>query len=647
MKALHDSRKIEYRKPFGAVNCGEMVTLGVEVDEEFSGTVKVRLWIEAQERIIEMQRNPENIFEVELIMPEKSGIVWYFFIVQTDDTKFYVGNNMDHTGGIGMFYRSQPPSFQITVSRNFVVPKWVQNRIMYQIFPDSFCNGNEDGRVNSPKKGSYIQASWENKPSYHKDANGRIFQWAFFGGNLKGITSKLDHIAGLGVGMIYLNPIFEASSPHRYDTGDYMKIDGVLGTLADFDELIAEAKKRDIGIILDGVFNHTGADSLYFNKKGTYDTVGAYNSTDSKYFKWYSFKDYPEKYECWWDVDDLPNVNEGNESYIDFIYKGDQSVIRYWVRRGVMGFRLDVADELPEDFIRGIRKTLEEENPEAFLIGEVWEDASNKVSYGEMRNYFGGDQLHSVMNYPFYNALIDFALKKIRAYDLKEIMMSLYENYPKPAILSAMNLIGSHDRPRILTRLNSCRWLSGIESSSIGDQENQKFEEAQCQEGTTRFETSRQEAIKRLKMIAALQMALPGMPSIYYGDEAGMEGESDPYNRATYPWGRENASILEWYEKITKLRNSQLIDMLTELPEIRCLEDNLLVLTYKNNRKELNVFVNNDESNTKRCELINSFENNTSVVELLYGTKIEKVNENTVVFEIPPLTTLFLVTLSQ
>ncbi len=621
MKALHDSRKTEYRKPFGAVNCGEKVTLGMEVDEDFHGTVKARLWIGDQEKIVEMVRNAESVFEVDLIMPEKSGIVWYFFIIQSDGPEFYVGNNMDHAGGIGMFYRSQPPSFQITVSSNFVVPKWVQNRIMYQIFPDSFCNGNEDGKVNSPKKGSYIQASWENKPSYHKDTKGRIVQWGFFGGNLKGITSKLDYIAGLGVGIIYLNPIFEAASPHRYDTGDYMKIDGVLGTLADFDELIAEAKKRDIGIILDGVFNHTGADSIYFNKKGKYETVGAYNSTTSNYFKWYSFKNYPEKYESWWDVDDLPNVNENDESYINFIYKGDNSVIRYWIRRGVMGFRLDVADELPEDFIRGIRKTLEEENPEAFLIGEVWEDASNKVSYGKMRNYFGGDQLHSVMNYPFYNGLIDFAIKKISAYDLKEMMMSLYENYPKPAILSAMNLIGSHDRPRILTRLNTC--VSKIDEAGM------------------------KEAIQRLKMISALQMALPGIPSIYYGDEVGMEGEADPYNRATYPWGRENTIILEWYYKITKLRNDQLLDMLTEFPEISHGKDNVLVLTYKNNKQEVNIFVNNDENNSKRCELINRFGEGATAMELLYEVKIEKVEESSFIFEIPPLTTLFLVTLSQ
>ena len=632
MKALHDSRKTKYREPFGAVNCGEKVILRMEVDKDFSGVVETRLWTENQEKIFEMKRISEIIFEAELVMPEKAGIVWYFFIIKVEETEFYIGNNMKHSGGIGILYQTQPPSFQITVSKDFSVPKWVQNKIMYQIFPDSFCNGNPDGSVNSPKKGSYIQGAWDNKPSYHKDSKGRIVQWGFFGGNLKGIISKLDYIAGFGVGLIYLNPIFEAASPHRYDTGDYMKIDGVLGTLADFDELIAEAKKRNIGIMLDGVFNHTGADSIYFNKKEKYNTIGAYNDTNSKYFNWYTFKNYPEKYESWWDVDDLPNVNENDESYIDFIYKGDKSVVRYWIRRGVMGFRLDVADELPEDFIRGIRKTLEEENPEAFLIGEVWEDASNKVSYGIMRNYFGGDQLHSVMNYPLYNGLIDFANRKISAFELNEIIMSIYENYPKQAILSAMNLIGSHDRPRVLTRLNTMH-AENTEAGShddVGD-----------------YEAGRQEAIKRFEMLSAMQMSLPGMPSIYYGDEAGMEGGSDPYNRATYPWGEENTSILEWYYKITKARNTQLVEMMQELPEISCIDNNLLVLTYRSNIKEINIIVNNDEKISKRYVIINKFGENAVTNEILYAKKIEKNEENNFILEIPPETTFFSVTLSQ
>lgn len=635
MKTLHDSRNIKHRTPFGGLNCCDQVVLRVEVDRGFSGQVKTRLWFDNHQEIVEMSRVSETLFEAEIRMPEKPGIVWYFFIVQSGGPEFYVGNNGKHTGGVGLVYPSQPPSFQITVSNSFAVPEWVKNRIMYQIFPDSFCNGNPDGSINSPKKGSYLQAHWENKPSYHKDAKGRIIQWGFFGGNLKGIISKLDYLVKLGVGIIYLNPIFEADSPHRYDTGDYLKIDGVLGTLADFDELILEGKKRDIGIILDGVFSHTGASSKYFNKEGTYDSVGAFNSPTSYFYKWYSFQEYPEKYQSWWDVDDLPNVNEMEDSYIDFIYRADNSVIRYWTRRGVMGFRLDVADELPEDFIRGIRKTLEEENPEAFLLGEVWEDASNKVSYGIMRNYFGGDQLHSVMNYPFYNGFIDFINKEISANDLKEIMMSIYENYPKDAVLSAMNLIGSHDRARVLTRLNK-----GNRGDGAKCLENKREVRANCLE-------SRGEAVKKLKMLTALQMALPGIPSIYYGDEAGLEGGADPYNRGTYPWGREDKDILDWYLHITKIRKESLLELLDQLPGIEGTKDNLLLFHFNKEEKGLTILVNPDENTGKHCELINNFGIHATMTELLTGEKISKNEKNDFSMEIPPQTTFILVTLSQ
>jgi 4-alpha-glucanotransferase len=249
-----------------------------------------------------------------------------------------------------------------------------------------------------------------------------------------------------------------------------------------------------------------------------------------------------------------------------------------------------------------------------------------------MRNYFGGDHLHSAMNYPLYNGLIDFAVRKISSYDLKEIIMSIYENYPKQAIYSAMNLIGSHDRPRVLTRLNT-----GVTEEAE--------EERHINIGI--YDLNRLNAIKRFEMLTALQMALPGMPSIYYGDEAGMEGGSDPYNRGTYPWGKENTSILDWYHKITKARNTQLIEMMENLPEIKCIDENLLSLTYRNNKKEINIIVNNDEKISKRCVIINPFKENSVISEILYDKKIEKNEENDYIIEISPETTLFSVTLSQ
>jgi len=610
MKILHDTRNSFHREPGGPLSCKEPIILRLETDPEFSGTMTVRIWAEDRERLLGMKRVSETFFEASFVMPSVAGQVWYHFIIEEEIGVFYMGNSEKRRGGQGVLYQTTPPSFQITVSDRFAVPGWAQNRILYQIFPDSFCNGNPSGRINSPKKGTTLHASWENKPSYHKDKEGRIVQWSFFGGNMAGITSKLDYLASLGVGALYLNPIFEAASPHRYDTGDYLKIDGVLGTLDDFDQLILEAKKRDMAIILDGVFNHTGANSRYFNKQGTYDTVGAFNSKDSPYYNWYSFIRYPDTYDCWWGVDDLPNVNETLSSYREFIYEGENSVIRYWMRRGVMGFRLDVADELPEDFIRGIRKTMMEENPEALLIGEVWEDASNKVSYGKMRNYFGGDQLHSVMNYPLYEALIDFINGKIDSIELGEILLSLYENYPKGAVLCAMNLIGSHDRPRVLTLLSQ-------EDPGAG--------------------------VKKLKMLSAIQMSLPGMATIYYGDEAGMEGGPDPENRGPFPWGRENPDILSWYLAITNVRREALQELLFELPVLAFPSADQIVFSLTGDRKRAHVLVN-------RGLLPGDFwiPGGEAASELLYGGALGVPSEEGFQVTVPAQTTfIVLVTLSR
>lgn len=615
MKILHNTRQTKYRKPFGALTCSETVKLRVEVDKEFDGVIEIRLWIEDSEEFFKMKRISERFFEFRLVLPEKPGHVWYYFVVRENGNISYLGNRKNDMGGEGEIYFSQPPSFQISISDGFVAPKWFKNCIMYQIFPDSFCNGNKDGSINNQKKGSFVYGHWENIPSYHKDENGDIIEWGFYGGNIQGIISKLDYIKSLGVGAIYLNPIFEAASPHRYDTGDYMKLDGVLGTLEDFEQLIVEAEKLNIGIILDGVFSHTGADSKYFNKKSNYDSLGAFNSPDSPYYRWYTFKEYPNSYECWWGVDDLPNVKEMNKSFRQFIYEGEDSVIRYWIRKGVKGFRLDVADELPEEFIRGIRRVMYEENPEAVLLGEVWEDASKKVAYGQLRNYFEGDQLHGVMNYPFYRSMIDFTLNKINAYQLEDAIMSIYENYPMESILSSMNLIGSHDRERILTVLKN------------GNKELYK---------------------KRLFMLIGLQMCLPGVPSIYYGDEAGLEGGLDPYNRGTYPWGREDIEILEFYRKITNIRNNTLLGSLDELPQISVEDTEFLTFSYKNSRKEIFVLVNSEEVNSKLFNFETDIIEPNKVSEIIYGEKINKTSENKYEILIEPLKTLIVcVTLSQ
>ena len=283
------------------------------------------------------------------------------------------------------------------------------------------------------------------------NAEGKVLNNDFFGGNIRGILEKLDYLQSLHVTVLYLNPIFRSFSNHRYDTGNFMEIDPTFGTEEEFARLVEECRKRGIRIMLDGVFNHTGDDSLYFNKYGRYPGVGAYQSKDSKYYAWYNFIHYPEKYSAWWGIDNLPAVNEECPSYADYI-TGENGVIRYWLKYSLGGFRLDVADELPDEFIEKIRQAVKAADPEAVVLGEVWEDASNKIAYSKRRKYFWGKELDSVMNYPLKDAIIQFILSGDTSLFRQTVAM-LRDNYPKSVLDSLMNILGTHDTARILTAL--------------------------------------------------------------------------------------------------------------------------------------------------------------------------------------------------
>jgi glycosidase len=366
---------------------------------------------------------------------------------------------------------------------------------------------------------------------------GLVLNNDFYGGNFKGITEKMDYIASLGVTIIYLNPISKSFSSHRYDTGDYKTPDPMLGTEAEFTALCDAAHKRGIKVVLDGVYSHTGSNSLYFNKDKTFPGEGAYNSENSPYYPWYTFHSWPNVYNSWWGFDTLPTVDKMNPAFIDYIITGKDSVVEHWLKAGADGFRLDVVDELPDAFIDLLKKRIREIRPDALLIGEVWEDASNKHSYGVRRRYFVDGILDSAMNYPFRNAIINF----IRGWDngpgLKNTVMTLAENYPPQVYLCNMNLLGTHDTPRILTAL-----VDMFDGSR--------------EEQSKRFLSRSQyvQAQERLILASFLQYTLPGAPSLYYADEAGMEGHKDPFNRRTYPWGREDLDLLTHFKRLGQLR---------------------------------------------------------------------------------------------
>ena len=533
----HNSQELSYRSPFGAVSCEQEITIKLTVSAE-TLSCYLHYWQESnlieQDLLMENIENNEGLqtWQIKLSSPTKPDLLWYYFSVHFNGKVLYYGNNSEGYGGAGEVSHHIPLPYQITVFQHqYLPPKWFMETIIYQIFVDRFYNGHPNQTIVNPKKNSLLHSHWENQPIYIKDSQGKIVYWDFFGGNLLGVQKKLSYFQELGVGAIYFNPIFEAPSNHKYDTGDYHRIDPMYGDKQLFSELLVSAKKLGIEVILDGVFSHTGSDSVYFNKEGSYDSLGAYQSKDSPYFEWYRFNSFPDDYQCWWGIEVLPNVNELNTSYQDFIIYNGNSVLNHWQQLGVKGWRLDVADELPDSFIRGFNLTMKKQDYDAVLIGEVWEDASNKISYGERRRYLIEDELDSVTNYPFRQAVLDFLLGYRNAYIIDKLLMSIYENYPLPHFYSLMNLLGTHDTPRILSVLqNNLPNFSGSDQKRI--------------------------AIQRLKLAVLWQMTYPGVPLIYYGDEAGLEGVEEPLNRRPYPWGKENDELLEWYKVLTSLRNS-------------------------------------------------------------------------------------------
>ena len=519
MSILYNSWSPNHKIPFGAIELGEELKINVKAIEDIN---EIYLIIANDKGIIKevnMNKCENNIFSIDNIYLDIEDIYFYYFKVIKNvygniQTKYYGKSN--NSGNCQEYYNEYDINkYQITVSKKVNTPKWFEEGVLYHIFVDRF---NKTGKIHNPKKNSFMYANWEDTPMYIKNSEGEIARWDFHGGNLKGIISKLNYLKSLGISIIYLSPIFEAQSNHKYDTGNYKAIDPMFGDEEIFKELIKEAKEKGMSIILDGVFSHTGDDSIYFNKYGNYDSLGAYQSKESKYSSWYNFKNYPNEYDCWWGVKSMPNVNENEESYMDYIIRDKDSVINKWMNYGVKGWRLDVVDELPNKFLDELRKETLKANNESILIGEVWEDASNKISYNERRKYLLGNQLNGVTGYVFKNIILDFLTYKINSSDVYNKFMTIKENYPKYAFKSNLNLLGTHDTPRILTELNEDKEL--------------------------------------LNLAVAIQMTFEGVPYVYYGDEAGMTGGKDPDNRKTYPWKNEDKELIAFYKKMIKDRNN-------------------------------------------------------------------------------------------
>lgn len=426
------------------------------------------------------------------------------------------------------------PEWQLTVTEcDYKTPNWAKRGVIYQIFADRFC---KKGNIPFTKRGR-LHSDWYERPDIAED--GKVYRADdFFGGNIEGIISKLDYIQSLGVKCIYLSPIFKSCSNHRYDTGDYLAIDELFGTEEQFKRLLDEANDRGIEIMLDGVFNHTGADSKYFNREGTYDTLGACQSKQSPYYDWYYFTHYPDEYACWWGSTVVPTVNKSAQGYRNLVL-GENGVIDKWSKLGVKGWRLDVVDELPIDFTYDLCSHIKDEDKDMLIVGEVWEDASTKIAYSEWRPYFMGKQLDSVMNYPFKEAILAYTLDGDKDAFISRVG-DILEHYPKQSLDCLMNLIDSHDTARAITT------LSGVKPP------RDKRDRADFRLSREQYDLAK----RRLQFASTLQYVLPGVPCVFYGDEAGVQGWEDPLNRGTYPWGREDTDLINHYQTLGKFREN-------------------------------------------------------------------------------------------
>ena len=573
MRILYDSKKLNFKDPFGTLCAGQVCTLHIHIPHDV-GAVEAACILTPDDgeapvtvpMTCQKQLGAYDIFAGSFSLSRPALYFYHFVITKPSGTfrLFKYGDDTNMEAG---------DLWQLTCTpADFTTPDWAKGAVIYQVFPDRFHrSGSCD--LTGKLEPYTVHENWNEEVAWQPTPEGLVLNNDFYGGNFKGITEKMDYIASLGTTILYLNPISKSFSSHRYDTGDYKTPDPMLGTLEDFRTMCDAAHRRGIQVILDGVYSHTGSDSLYFNKENTFPSLGAYQSEKSPYYSWYTFHNYPNSYNCWWNFDTLPTVKKLDPAFVEYIITGEDSVVAHWLKQGCDGFRLDVADELPNEFMDLLKKRIREIRPDALLLGEVWEDASNKEAYGVRRRYFVDGTLDSVMNYPFRTAILNYLKGIDDGSGLRATVMTILENYPPQVVSCNMNLLGTHDTPRILTAL-------------VDDFDGSRAEKA----ARKLPHDMKKLALSRLYLASVLQYTLPGSPSLYYADEAGMEGYKDPFNRRTYPWGTEDKELLAHFQTLGRLK--KLPALATGTTEFLYAQSGRVAFRRSSQNQTVTVFVN-------------------------------------------------------
>ena len=529
MRILYNSKLSQFKTPFGTLRPGETCTMHIQIPCSCQTVhVEVRLLREDGKPYLNvpMAKTAETaLYETwtAAFALDEPDLYFYFFQITTKNESFRLLKQGDDTN------MEEGDWWQVSViAEEFAVPSALEGAVMYQIFPDRFAKAGQ-ADLHDKLQPYWIHSNTHDVPVWQPNERGEVTNNDFFGGNFAGMCEKLDYLHDLGVEVLYLNPIFMAWSTHRYDTYDYARIDPMLGTEDDFRHFCNEAHERGMKVILDGVFSHVGDRSPYFQS--------AISDPNSPYRSWFQFQHYPDRYTSWWGITTLPCVNKMDPAFLDYIIDGPYSIAVRWLMAGADGWRLDVVDELPDEFVLRLRRRIRQVKPGAILIGEVWEDASNKIAYDRRRRYFVDNELDGVMNYPLQKAIFRYVRRENDGAEFGQQVMTLAENYPPHVLNACMNLLSTHDTPRAINA------LLDPHDGSRDDLARRHFSPDQIIWGK-----------ELLRTAAFLQFTLPGAPCIYYGDEAGMTGYRDPFNRGFYPWGEEDVNLQAFYRALARLK---------------------------------------------------------------------------------------------